>query len=149
MKHWMSTSNIFRRFWASFKSPSQVTLQATIPHHGIILSNLDPVPTSVNFSLQQFIVITESIYSTIDAPTFVNPMKEFFRDLQLEFLTKSFGKKFQLTTFFRKKDETLKMLYRKLFKLKEDTQSIIDMEAAHRYLHSLESTLTIHAQVLQ
>jgi hypothetical protein len=41
------------------------------------------------------------------------------------------------------------MLYRKLLKLKEDTQSIIDMEAAHRYLHSLESTLTIHAQVLQ
>jgi len=41
------------------------------------------------------------------------------------------------------------MLYKRLFKLKEDTQSIIDLEVAYRYLRSLESTLTLHAQVLQ
>jgi hypothetical protein len=41
------------------------------------------------------------------------------------------------------------MLYMKLFKLKEDTRSIIDLEVAHRYLHSLEGTSTFHAQVLQ
>jgi hypothetical protein len=41
------------------------------------------------------------------------------------------------------------MLYRRLFKLKEDTQSITDLEAAHRYLRSLEGTPTLHAQVLQ
>jgi len=41
------------------------------------------------------------------------------------------------------------MLYRRLFKLKEDTQSIIDLEVAHRYLCSLECTLTLHAKVLQ
>ncbi len=41
------------------------------------------------------------------------------------------------------------MPYRKLFKLKEDIQSVTDLEAAHRYLHSLESTPTLHAQVLQ
>ncbi len=41
------------------------------------------------------------------------------------------------------------MLYRRLLKLKEDTQSIIDLEAAHRYLRSLEGTPTFHAQVLQ
>jgi len=41
------------------------------------------------------------------------------------------------------------MLYRRLLKLKEDTQSIIDLEAAHRYLRSLEGTPTVHAQVLQ
>jgi hypothetical protein len=33
--------------------------------------------------------------------------------------------------------------------LKEDTQSIIDLEVAHRYLRSLEGTLTFHVQVLQ
>jgi hypothetical protein len=41
------------------------------------------------------------------------------------------------------------MLYRRLLKLKEDTQSIKDLEAAHRYLRLLENTLTLHAQVLQ
>jgi hypothetical protein len=41
------------------------------------------------------------------------------------------------------------MLYRRLLKLKKDTQSITNLEVAHRYLHSLEGTLTFHAQVLQ
>jgi hypothetical protein len=41
------------------------------------------------------------------------------------------------------------MLYRRFFKLKEDTQSIIDLEVAHRYLRSLEDILTFHAKVLQ
>ncbi len=41
------------------------------------------------------------------------------------------------------------MLYRRLLRLKEDTQSIIDLEAAHRYLRLLEGTPTLHAQVLQ
>ncbi len=41
------------------------------------------------------------------------------------------------------------MLYRRLFKLKEDTQSITNLEAAHRYLRSLEGTPTLHAEVLQ
>jgi hypothetical protein len=41
------------------------------------------------------------------------------------------------------------MLYRRLLKLKEDTLSITDLEASHRYLHSLEGTPTLHAQVLQ
>jgi hypothetical protein len=74
---------------------------------------------------------------------------EFFRVLKLEFSVKSFGKILQLATFSRQKDETLKMLYKRLLKLKEDTQSIIDLEAAHRYLRSLEGTLALHAQVLQ
>ncbi len=41
------------------------------------------------------------------------------------------------------------MLYRRLLKFKEDTQSITDLEAAHQYLRSLEGTSTLHAQVLQ
>jgi len=41
------------------------------------------------------------------------------------------------------------MLYRRLLKVKEDTQSITNLEAAHRYLHSLEGTPTLHVQVLQ
>ncbi len=41
------------------------------------------------------------------------------------------------------------MLYERLFKLKEDTHSIIDLEAAHWYLCLLEGTPTLHVQVLQ
>jgi len=41
------------------------------------------------------------------------------------------------------------MLYRKLLELKEDTESITDLEAAHLYICSLEGTLTLHVQVLQ
>jgi hypothetical protein len=63
----------------------------------------------------------------------------------LEFSIKSFEKILQLATFSRQKDETFKMLYKRLLKLKEDTQSITDLEVAHWYLRSLESTLTLHA----
>jgi hypothetical protein len=41
------------------------------------------------------------------------------------------------------------MFYKRLFKLKEDTQSIIELEVAHWYFYLLESTPTLHAQVLQ
>jgi len=58
---------------------------------------------------------------------------------------KSFEIFLQLATFFQQKDETLKMLYRRLFKLKNDTHSITNLEAAHQYLRSLEGTLTLHA----
>jgi len=40
------------------------------------------------------------------------------------------------------------MLYMRLLKLKKDTHSIIDLEAAHRYLRSLEGIPTLHAHVL-
>jgi hypothetical protein len=79
----------------------------------------------------------------------LNLAREFFRVLELEFPVKSSEKILQLATFFRQKDETFKMLYRKLLKLKEDTQNITDLETAHRYLRSLESTLTLHVEVLQ
>jgi DNA polymerase III sliding clamp (beta) subunit (PCNA family) len=46
---------------------------------------------------------------------------EFFWILELEFPVKSFENILQLTTFSRQKDETLKMLYGKLLKFKEDT----------------------------
>jgi hypothetical protein len=52
-------------------------------------NNLDPVPILVNFSPQQLIVATTNIPPTIDAPTFVDPMGEFFRVLEMEFLVKS------------------------------------------------------------
>jgi hypothetical protein len=50
--------------------------------------------------------------------------------------------------FSQQNDKTLKMLYMKLLKLKKDTQSMIDLEVTHRYLCSLESTSTFHAQVV-
>jgi len=62
---------------------------------------------------------------------------------------KSFVKILQLTNFSRQKDETLKMLYGRLLKLKKDTHSITDLEATHRYFRSLEGTSTLHAQVFQ
>jgi hypothetical protein len=71
-------------------------------------------------------------------------MWEFFRVLELEFLIKSSEKNIQFATLFQYKDETLKMLYRRFLKLKEDTQSILDLEVIHRYLRSLEGTLTFH-----
>jgi hypothetical protein len=55
----------------------------------------------------------------------------------------------KFATFSRQKDETFKMLYKRLLKLKEDTQNITDLEAAHQYLCSLEGIMTLHAQVLQ
>jgi hypothetical protein len=112
-------------------------------------NNLDPVPTSVNLSPQQLIVATANIPPTTNAPAFADPVGEFFRILELEFLVKSSEIFLQLATFSRQKDETLKMLYMRLLKLKEDTQSITDLEAAHQYLRSLEGTPTLHAQVLQ
>jgi len=39
------------------------------------------------------------------------------------------SKKHLQLTFFRQKDETLKMLYMRLLKLKEDIQNITDLEA--------------------
>jgi hypothetical protein len=127
---------------------SQAALQAAITHHGTVPNNPDPVPTSVNLSPQQLIVVTANIPPTTDAPTFADPVGEFFRILELEFIVKSSEKILQLATFSRQKDETLKMLYRRFLKLKEDTQSITHLEVAHRYLRSLEGTPTLHAQVL-
>jgi hypothetical protein len=76
-------------------------------------------------------------------------MGGFFRALELEFPVKSSEKNLQLVTFSWQKDETLKMFYKRLLKLKENTQSITDLEATHRYLRSLEGTPTLHVQVLQ
>jgi hypothetical protein len=84
-------------------------------------NNLNPVPTLINIYPQQFIVATTNIPPTINAPAFADPVKEFFRVIDLEFLAKSSKKILQLPTFFQLKDETLKMFYKKLFKLKEDT----------------------------
>jgi hypothetical protein len=108
-------------------------------------NNLDSVPTSINLSPQQLIVAITNIPPTIDVPTFVDPVGEFFQVFEMEFPIKSSEKILQLTTFSWQKDETLKMLYRRLLKLKEDTQNIINLEVAHRYLRSLEGTLTFHA----
>jgi hypothetical protein len=107
-------------------------------------NNPDPVLTSVNVSFQQLITTTANIPPTVDAPAFADPVGEFFRVLELEFPIKSSEKNLQLTTFFRQKDETLEMLYMRLFKLKKDTQSITNLEVAHQYLHLLEGTSTLH-----
>jgi len=55
---------------------SQVALQATITHHGIVPNN--PILISVNLSFQQLIVATTNNPPTIDAPTFADLMGEFF-----------------------------------------------------------------------
>ncbi len=160
MRHWMSTSNIFWGFWASPKSPIQlmpqqsppafeVVLQTSIAHHGTMPNNPNPVPTSINLSPQQLIATTVNILPTIDAPAFANLVVKFFWVFEMEYLVKSFEKNLQLATFSRQTDETLKMLYKRFLKLKEDIQNITNLEAAHRYFRLLESILTLHAQVLQ
>jgi hypothetical protein len=55
-------------------------------------SNLDLVPSLVNISSQQSIVVTTNNLPTIDAPAFADPMGEFFRVLELQFSIKSFEK---------------------------------------------------------
>jgi len=57
---------------------SQTTLQVTIAHHGTMPNNPDPVPTAIDLSPQQFIVATTNILLIINAPTFVDPVGEFF-----------------------------------------------------------------------
>jgi hypothetical protein len=84
-------------------------------------NNPNPIPTLINLSLQQLIVATTNIPPTTDALTSINPMGEFFRVLELEFPIKSSEKILQFVTFFRQKDETLKMLYKRFLKLKEGT----------------------------
>jgi len=84
-------------------------------------NNPNLVPTSINLSPQQFIVVIANIPPTIDALAFVDLVGEIFWVLKLEFSVKSSKKFLQLATFSRQKDETLKMLYRRLLKLKEDT----------------------------
>jgi hypothetical protein len=111
-------------------------------------NNPNSVLTLVNLSPQQLLATTSNIPPTIDAPAFAD-LGEFFRILELKFPIKSSENILQLTTFPRHKDETLKMLYRKLFKLKEDTHSITNLKTTHWYLRWLEGTLTLHAQVLQ
>jgi hypothetical protein len=78
---------------------SQAALQATIPHHGTVPNNPDPVPTSVNLSPQQLIVATINIPPTIDVPAFVDLVGEFSRIFELEFPVKSSEKILQLATF--------------------------------------------------
>jgi hypothetical protein len=74
--------------------------QATIAHHGIVPNNPNMVPTSLNLSPQQFITTTANIPPTVDAPTFANPMGEFFRILELEFPIKSSEKIMWFAIFF-------------------------------------------------
>jgi hypothetical protein len=57
---------------------SQAALQAAIVHHGTVLNNPNPVPTSVNLSPQQLIAAIANIPPTIDAPAFADPVGEFF-----------------------------------------------------------------------
>jgi len=102
-------------------TPFQTALQAAIAHHGTVPNNPDPVPTLVNLSSQQLIAATANIPPTTGVPAFTDPVGAFFRILELEFPVKSSEKILQLATFSRQKDETLKMFYRRLLKLKEDT----------------------------
>jgi hypothetical protein len=79
----------------------QAAVQVAITHHGIVLTNPDMVPTLVNLSPQQLIVATANNPPTIDAPAFADPVREFFRILELEFSIKSSEKILQLATFSR------------------------------------------------
>jgi hypothetical protein len=110
-----------------------------------VRNNPNSIFISINLFLQQLIVATANIPPTIDTPAFVDLVREFFQVLELEFSVKNSEKIIQLATFSQQKDETLVMFYRKLLKLKEDTQSITNLEAAHRYIRSLEGTPTFHA----
>jgi hypothetical protein len=57
---------------------SQIALQTTIAHHGIMPNNLDVVPILVNLSPQQFIALIANNPPTIDALAFADLVGEFF-----------------------------------------------------------------------
>jgi hypothetical protein len=79
----------------------QTSLQAAIAHHGTVPNNPNLIPSSINLSPQQFIIVTSNIPSTIDAPAFTDPVGEFFQVLELEFSVKSSKFFLQLATFSR------------------------------------------------
>ncbi len=81
----------------------QISSSATIAHHGTVPNNPNLVPSSVNFSPQQLIVITVNIPPTINAPAFVELVGEFFRVFVLKFLVKRFEKICSSPPFFGKK----------------------------------------------
>jgi hypothetical protein len=80
-------------------------------------NNPNLVSTLIKKIPQQLITAIANNPPTIDAPTFADPMGEFFQILEMEFPVKCFKKILQLATFSRQKDETLKMFY------KEDSQA--------------------------
>jgi hypothetical protein len=55
---------------------SPATLQAAIAHHGTVPNNPDLVPTLINLSPRQLIVVTKNIPPTINAPAFLDPVEE-------------------------------------------------------------------------
>jgi hypothetical protein len=116
-----------------------------ITAHRSIPDNPALIPTSVALTPQQLATATANVPHTINAPASADPVGEFFAIPEIEFPVKSSEKILQLATFARQKDETLKMLYRRLLKLRKDTQSITDLEAASRYLSALEGNLTLHS----
>jgi hypothetical protein len=77
----------------------QAALQTTIAHHGTMPNNQDAIPISVKFSPQHFIVATTNNPPTIDALALADPVGEFFRILELEFLAKISKRILQLATF--------------------------------------------------
>ncbi len=52
-------------------------------------NNPNLIPTSVNLSPQQLIIAIANILRTINAQAFADPVGEFFRVLELEFLVKN------------------------------------------------------------
>jgi hypothetical protein len=97
---------------------SQAALQAAIAHHGTMPNNPNPVLISINLSPQQLIVALQTFFPPSMHQLFTDLVGEFFQVLQLEFPIKISKKNLQLTTFSWQKDETLKMLYKRLSSLK-------------------------------
>jgi hypothetical protein len=60
---------------------SQAALQAIIAHHGTMPNNLDLIPISINLFPQQLIAVTANILPPIDAPTFIDLVRNSFEFL--------------------------------------------------------------------
>ncbi len=75
----LGVTQIPNPFYATtITTTSQVALQVAITNHGTMPNNPDLIPTSINLSPQQFIIIIENNPPTINAPTFAHPNGEFF-----------------------------------------------------------------------
>lgn len=104
---------------------------------------------TVALTVKELATITAQVSYSIQVSSNEDQWVSFSKLLSQNSLVKSLEKILHVATLTRLKEENLKMLYRRRLKLREDTQSIMDLEAAYRYLRAQEGTPALHAQVLQ
>lgn len=125
-------------------------LAAVVAAHrqGVTAGTIDPAvtpePTTITLTPAEMAAATVNISRDIPVPVFNDPVAEFFTVLDAAFPLKSPEKVAELSNFVRKKSETLQMMYRRMQKLRDDTQMLTDADAAVKFLDALEADTYLH-----